>query len=57
METIVQDEILIDIGGSNMPLLEVITRIEQYRLDPMYKDREIFLDGDRNAIVARLKVK
>ena len=32
-------------------------RIDQYRQDPRYQNFEIFLDGDRYAIVARPKVR
>jgi len=52
-----QDEILIDIKSTSLTLGETLMRIEEYKKDPKYKDCEIFLDGDRYAIVARPKVK
>ena len=51
-----QDRILIDIRSSTLTLGEVLGRIEQYKADPVYAGYEIFLDGDRYAIVARPKV-
>ena len=51
------DEILIDIKGTDLTLSEVLARIDQYKQDPHYQNFEIFLDGDRYAIVARPKVK
>ena len=45
------DEILI------VTLMEVLSRIDQYKQDPRYQNYEIFLDGDRYAIVARPKVR
>lgn len=51
------DEILIDIKSTELTLFEVLARIDQYKQDPRYSNYEIFLDGDRYAIVARPKVK
>lgn len=51
------EEILIDIKGTELTLFEVLARIDQYKQDPRYQNYEIFLDGDRYAIVARPKVK
>ncbi len=51
------DEILIDIKSTELTLFEVLARIDQYKQDPRYSKYEIFLDGDRYAIVARPKVK
>ncbi len=51
------DEVLIDIKSTELSLFEVLARIDQYKQDPRYNNYEIFLDGDRYAIVARLKVK
>lgn len=50
------DEILIDIKTTQLTLYEVLSRIDQYKQDPRYRNYEIFLDGDRYAIVARPKV-
>lgn len=49
------DEVLIDIKSTELSLFEVLDRINQYKQDPRYQNFEIFLDGDRNAIVARPK--
>ena len=51
------DEILIDIKSTEITLMEVLSRIDQYKQDPRYQNYEIFLDGDRYAIVARPKVR
>lgn len=51
------DEILIDIKTTDLTLYEVLSRIDQYKQDPRYQNYEIFLDGDRYAIVARPKVR
>lgn len=51
------DRILIDIKSTTLTLGEVLVRIEQYKQDPAYRNYEIFLDGDRYAIVARPKVR
>lgn len=51
------DEILIDIKSTELTLFEVLARIDQYKQDPRYSNYEIFLDGDRYAIVARPKVR
>ena len=51
------DEILIDIKSTELTLMEVLSRIDQYKQDPHYQNYEIFLDGDRYAIVARPKVR
>lgn len=51
------DEILIDIRNTPMSLFEVLARIDQYKQDSRYRNYEIFLDGDRYAIVARPKVR
>lgn len=51
-----QDMILIDIKSTTLTLGEVLGRIEQYKQDPALSNYEIFLDGDRYAIVARPKV-
>ncbi|AGI48510.1 hypothetical protein TALC_01542 [Thermoplasmatales archaeon BRNA1] len=48
--------ILIDIKSTTLTLGEVLGRIEQYKQDPALSNYEIFLDGDRYAIVARPKV-
>ncbi len=51
------DEVLIDIKNTDMSMFEVLARIDQYKQDPRYQNFEIFLDGDRYAIVARPKVR
>ncbi|MCQ2079490.1 MAG: hypothetical protein MJZ38_05500 [archaeon] len=51
------DEILIDIKSTELTLFEVLARIDQYKQDPRYQNFEIFLDGDRYAIVARPKAR
>ncbi len=51
------DEVLIDIKNTDMSMFEVLARIDQYKQDPRYQNYEIFLDGDRYAIVARPKVR
>ena len=51
------DEILIDIKSTELTLMEVLSRIDQYKQEPRYQNYEIFLDGDRYAIVARPKVR
>ena len=48
------DEILIDIKSTELTLMEVLSRIDQYKQDPRYQN---YLDGDRYAIVARPKVR
>ena len=57
MENESLDEILIDIRSTEMSMMEVLSRIDQYKQDPRYQNYEIFLDGDRYAIVARPKVR
>ena len=57
MENESLDEILIDIRSTEMSMMEVLARIDQYNQDPRYQNFEIFLDGDRYAIVARPKVR
>ncbi|AGI86380.1 hypothetical protein MMALV_16660 [Candidatus Methanomethylophilus alvi Mx1201] len=52
-----QDKILIDLHNTSLTLGEVMSRIESYKQDPLYRNCEIFMDGDRYAIVARPKVK
>lgn len=47
------DEVLIDIKSTELSFYEVLARIDQYKQDPHYQNYEIFLDGDRYAIVAR----
>ncbi|MGI6008652.1 MAG: hypothetical protein ACOX8X_00795 [Methanomethylophilus sp.] len=36
-----------------MTLAEVMAKIQSFKSDPRYKGYEIFMDGDRYAIVAR----
>lgn len=57
MEDTNLDEILIDIKTTELSMFEVLARIDQYKQDPRYSNYEIFLDGDRYAIVARPKVR
>ena len=49
------DEILIELEGTSLTLGEVMSRIESYKADPRFRHKEIFMDGDRFAIVARVK--
>lgn len=49
------DMILIDIATTQLTLFEVLGRIDQYKMDPMFRDYEIQLDGDVYAIVATPK--
>ena len=56
-EEILQDKILIDLHNTSLTLGEVMSRIESYKQDPLYRNCEIFMDGDRYAIVAHPKVK
>ena len=49
------DMILIDIKTTELTLFEVLGRIDQYKMDPMFRNCEIELDGDVYAIVARPK--
>ena len=51
-----EDIVVVDIETSNLTLAEVMGRISELRQNPAYAGYEIFLDGDRKAIVARLKV-
>lgn len=55
-DTLPHDEVLIDLRKTTLTLGEVMARIESYKQDPKYKGCEIFLDGDRYAIVARYTV-
>jgi len=50
-----RDTILIDISTTEMTLGQVMGLVEQYRRNSAYNGYEIFLDGDRHAIVARRK--
>ena len=47
------DEVLIDLKTTSLTLGEVMERIQSLKSDPKYKGYEIFMDGDRYAIVAR----
>lgn len=47
------DVVLIDIKSTTLTLGEVLAKVEEYKAIPEYRDYEIFLDGDRYAIVAR----
>jgi len=51
----IPDEILIDLQNTTLTLGEVMSRIESYKADPGYRHKEIFMDGDRLAIVARVR--
>ncbi len=51
------DEVLIDLRSTDLSMMEVLAHIDQYKQDPRYQNFEIFLDGDRYAIVARPKVR
>lgn len=52
----IKDRVLIDLNDTNLTLGEVLGRVESYQNDPEYMNCEIFMDGDRFAIVARWKV-
>ena len=52
-----QDTVLIDLKTTTLTLGEVMSRIEGYKQDPLYRNCEIFMDGDRYAIVARPRRK
>lgn len=52
----IKDRVLIDLNDTNLTLGEVLGRVESYKNDPEYMNCEIFMDGDRFAIVARWKV-
>lgn len=49
------DEILIELEGTTLTIGEILSRVESYRADPRFRHKEIFMDGDRFAIVARVK--
>ncbi len=49
------DIVLIDIKTTELTLFEVLARIDQYKMEPMFRDYEIQLDGDVYAIVATPK--
>lgn len=49
------DEILIELKETSLTIGEVLSRVESYRADPRFRHKEIFMDGDRFAIVARVK--
>lgn len=53
MET--KDTVLVDISTSKLTLGEVMARIAEFKSNPAYADYEVFLDADRNAIIARLR--
>jgi len=50
-----RDKVLIDIKATDMTLGQVMHMIEDYRKNSAYQGYEIFLDGDRHAIIARRK--
>ncbi len=56
-EEILKDTVLIDLKTTTLTLGEVMSRIEGYKQDPLYRNCEIFMDGDRYAIVARPRRK
>ena len=47
------DVVLYDIETTPLTLGEIMARIAEMKNDPAYAGYEIFLDGDRKAIVAR----
>lgn len=49
------DFVLVDIESSPLTLSDVMTMIENCRKNPAYSGYDIFIDGDRRAIVARPK--
>ena len=50
------DIVLYDIETTELTLGEIMRRIAELKDDPSYSAYEIFLDGDRKAIVARPKL-
>lgn len=52
-----EDVVLIDISTTDLTLSQVLARIEAFKLMPEYADCEIFLDGDRYAIMARPRLR
>ena len=49
-------EILIDWKNTNLSLFEILGRVEQYKSMAQYSEAEIYLDGDRHAIVAKREI-
>lgn len=47
--------VLIDIKTCDMTFGEVLQSIAGFRKDPRYSDCDIFLDGDKDAIIARTR--
>ncbi len=50
-----RDVVIVDIAKTDRSLFEVLAIVDFYKADPMYRDYEIYLDGDRYAIVAHPK--
>ena len=46
---------LIDIETSQLTFGEVMRRIGEFKKDPKYSCYDVFMDGDKHAIVARLR--
>lgn len=47
--------VLIDIKTSQLTLGEVMDRVNEFRADPRYSDCDVFMDGDKQAIIARTR--
>ena len=47
------DIVLIDIRENDLTLGQILRKVSEYQADSKFKDFEIFLDGDAQAIVAR----
>ena len=45
------DKVLIDVDSDDYSLGQIMSMVEQYQQD--YPDMEVFLDGDRRAIMGR----
>lgn len=51
------DIVLIDIKHTDLTFFEVLARIEQYKMEPLFRNCEFRLDGDIHAIVATPKAR
>lgn len=47
--------VLIDIKTSRLTFGEVMMRINEFRANPKYADCDVFIDGDKQAIMARTR--
>ncbi len=51
------DIVVVDIDSSPLTLSDVMIMFEECRNDPAYSGYDIFIDGDRHAVIARPKVQ